>query len=114
MSERLHKVLAHAGVASRRAAERMILAHRVRVNGALVRELGTQVDPDHDRIEVDGQPLARGQASPRLRRAVQAARRRQHRPRPRRPPDRRRAGPRARAACIRSAASISTPKAWCC
>jgi 23S rRNA pseudouridine2605 synthase len=63
MSERLHKVLAHAGVASRRAAERMILAHRVRVNGTLVRELGLQVDPDRDRIEVDGQPLARGQTA---------------------------------------------------
>jgi 23S rRNA pseudouridine2605 synthase len=63
MSELLHKVLAHAGVASRRAAERMILAHRVRVNGALVRELGTQVDPDQDRIEVDGQPLARVQSA---------------------------------------------------
>jgi 23S rRNA pseudouridine2605 synthase len=59
MRERLHKVLAHAGVASRRAAERMILEHRVRVNGALVVELGTQVDPGRDRIEVDGQPIAR-------------------------------------------------------
>ncbi len=62
MKERLHKVLAHAGVASRRAAERMILDHRIKVNGTLVRELGTQVDPSADRIEVDGQPLARGAA----------------------------------------------------
>src|SRR5712692_3411048 len=62
MKERLHKVLAHAGVASRRAAERMILDHRIRVNGALVVELGTQVDPSADRIEVDGRPLARGEA----------------------------------------------------
>jgi pseudouridine synthase len=60
MKERLHKVLAHAGVASRRAAERMILEHRIRVNGTLVLELGTQVDPAADRIEVDGRPLARG------------------------------------------------------
>jgi len=62
MKERLHKVLAHAGVASRRAAERMILDHRIRVNGALVVELGTQVDPSADLIEVDGRPLARGEA----------------------------------------------------
>ena len=63
MKERLHKVLAHAGVASRRAAERMIRDHRVRVNGALVIELGTQVDPARDRIEVDGRPLARAEAA---------------------------------------------------
>ena len=54
MSERLHKVLAHAGVASRRAAERMILERRVRVNGALVLELGTQVDPAQDRVRLAG------------------------------------------------------------
>ena len=59
MTERLHKVLAHAGVASRRAAERMIREHRVRVNGTLVDELGTQVDAARDRIEVDGRPLPR-------------------------------------------------------
>ena len=63
MKERLHKVLAHAGVASRRAAERMIRDRRVRVNGSLVVELGTQVDPSHDRIEVDGRPLARGETA---------------------------------------------------
>ena len=61
MKERLHKILAHAGVASRRAAERMIREHRVRVNGVLVVEQGTQVDPARDRIEVDGQPLARAE-----------------------------------------------------
>jgi 23S rRNA pseudouridine2605 synthase len=61
MSERLHKVLAHAGVASRRAAERLIREHRVRVNGAVVLELGTQVDPRRDRIEVDGRALPRTQ-----------------------------------------------------
>lgn len=53
--ERLHKILAHAGVASRRKSEEMILARRVRVNGEIVSVLGTQVDPDKDRIEVDGQ-----------------------------------------------------------
>jgi 23S rRNA pseudouridine2605 synthase len=56
-------VLAHAGVASRRAAERMIRDHRIRVNGTLVVELGTQVDPARDRIEVDGRPLARHEAA---------------------------------------------------
>jgi 23S rRNA pseudouridine2605 synthase len=63
MKERLHKVLAHAGVASRRAAERMIRDQRVRVNGATVVELGTQVDPFNDRIEVDGRPLPRGETA---------------------------------------------------
>jgi 23S rRNA pseudouridine2605 synthase len=61
MKERLHKVLAHAGAASRRAAERMIREQRVRVNGSVVIELGTQVDPLRDRIEVDGRPLARAE-----------------------------------------------------
>jgi 23S rRNA pseudouridine2605 synthase len=59
VKERLHKVLAHAGVASRRAAERLIRERRVRVNGTLVSELGTHVDPVHDRVEVDGRPLPR-------------------------------------------------------
>jgi pseudouridine synthase len=63
MKERLHKVLAHAGVASRRAAERMIRDRRIRVNGAVVAELGVQVDPGRDRIEVDGKPLARGETA---------------------------------------------------
>lgn len=63
MKERLHKVLAHAGVASRRAAERMIRDRRIRVNGTLVIELGTQVDPSRDRIEVDGRPLPRGETT---------------------------------------------------
>jgi 23S rRNA pseudouridine2605 synthase len=63
VKERLHKVLAHAGVASRRAAERMIRDRRIRVNGALVLELGTQVDPSRDRIEVDGRPLPRGETA---------------------------------------------------
>jgi 23S rRNA pseudouridine2605 synthase len=60
--ERLHVVLAHAGVASRRAAEQMIREHRVRVNGTIAAEMGTQVDPARDRIEVDGQPLRTGRA----------------------------------------------------
>ncbi len=57
MKERLQKTLAHAGVASRRASETLITDGRVRVNGRVVRELGVRVDPDTDRIEVDGIPI---------------------------------------------------------
>jgi 23S rRNA pseudouridine2605 synthase len=55
--ERLQKVLARAGVASRRASEELILAGRVRVNGRIVTELGTKVDAHKDRVEVDGKRL---------------------------------------------------------
>jgi len=55
--ERLQKVLARAGIASRRASEDLILAGRVRVNGRVVTELGTKVDPHADRVEVDGKRL---------------------------------------------------------
>ena len=55
--ERLQKVLAHAGVASRRAAEEMIAAGRVKVNGEVVTEMGVRVDPATDSIEVDGKPV---------------------------------------------------------
>lgn len=51
---RLQKVLAQAGVASRRAAEEMIRQGRVQVNGRVVAELGTRVDPEKDEIRVDG------------------------------------------------------------
>ncbi len=54
---RLQKFLSRAGVASRREAERMIVAGRVRVNGTEARELGTRVDPDTDRVELDGRPV---------------------------------------------------------
>ena len=54
---RLQKFLAEAGVASRRAGEQMILAGQVRVNGETVRQLGTRVDPLHDKVSVDGQPV---------------------------------------------------------
>lgn len=52
--ERLQKVIAAAGIASRRKAEKLIEAGRVRVNGRVVTELGTKVDPHKDRVEVDG------------------------------------------------------------
>jgi pseudouridine synthase len=55
--DRLQKVLAHAGVASRRAAERLIVEGRVTVNGQVVTELGTRVDAERDAIKVDGKRL---------------------------------------------------------
>lgn len=55
--ERLQKVLAQAGVASRRNCETLILDGRVKVNGEVIRELGTKVDPSLDRIELDGQSI---------------------------------------------------------
>ncbi len=58
---RLQKVLSQAGIASRRQAEDLIRAGRVRVNGARVTELGTRVDEKRDLIEVDG---ARVEARP--------------------------------------------------
>ncbi|MEP6773951.1 MAG: pseudouridine synthase [Chloroflexota bacterium] len=56
-TERLQKLLARAGVASRRAAEEMIVAGKVRVNGVVVTEMGTRANPAIDKIEVDGRPL---------------------------------------------------------
>lgn len=52
--ERLQKILARGGIASRRAAEELIVAGRVRVNGRVVTELGAKADERRDRIEVDG------------------------------------------------------------
>ncbi|MFC6253416.1 pseudouridine synthase [Secundilactobacillus hailunensis] len=54
--ERLQKVMAHAGVASRRSAEKMITAGHVKVNGKTVTELGTKVSK-HDHILVDEMPI---------------------------------------------------------
>jgi 23S rRNA pseudouridine2605 synthase len=54
--ERLHKVLAHAGVGSRRHCEALIAAGRVAVDGHVVHELGTKVEPGQ-RLEVDGEPV---------------------------------------------------------
>jgi len=54
MLERLQKIISAAGVASRRAAEEIILEGRVRVNGKVVSELGSKADPGKDHIKVDG------------------------------------------------------------
>jgi len=55
---RLQKILAQAGIASRREAEKIILAGRVKVNGKTVSEPGGKADPEKDTIKVDGQELA--------------------------------------------------------
>jgi 23S rRNA pseudouridine2605 synthase len=55
--ERLQKILAQAGIASRRKAEELILEGRVQVNGKVVTELGTRASLDHDHIRVDGKLL---------------------------------------------------------
>ncbi len=60
--ERLHKALARAGVASRRVAETLIAAGRVRVNGEVVTALGTQIDPGRDAVDCDGQRVVFGAA----------------------------------------------------
>src|SRR6266540_4406564 len=56
--ERLQKYLARCGVASRRAAERLIVEGRVAVNGVIVATLGATVDPARDRVEVGGESVA--------------------------------------------------------
>jgi 23S rRNA pseudouridine2605 synthase len=56
--ERLQKALARAGIASRRASEQLIAAGRVKVNGKIVTELGTKIDPTRDRVTVDDAPVA--------------------------------------------------------
>lgn len=55
--QRLQKVMAQAGVASRRHSEELIQAGRVTVNGKVVSELGSKVTPGRDLVEVDGRPL---------------------------------------------------------
>jgi 16S rRNA U516 pseudouridylate synthase RsuA-like enzyme len=59
MQERLQKILARAGVASRRKAEELIRAGRVRVDGRVVTEMGLQVDPETQVIECNGVRLQR-------------------------------------------------------
>lgn len=55
--ERLQKYLARCGVASRRASEQIITGRRVRVNGQIAAELGTSIDPEIDRVELDGRAV---------------------------------------------------------
>ena len=57
--ERLQKLIAQAGLASRRKAETMIAEGRVRVNGRIVTQAGTKADPHTDKIEVDGKRIVR-------------------------------------------------------
>jgi 23S rRNA pseudouridine2605 synthase len=57
MQERLQKIIARAGIASRRHAEQLILSGQVRVNGRVVTELGTKADADKDRVEVAGRAV---------------------------------------------------------
>jgi len=59
---RLNKILAQAGLTSRRGADQLILDGRVAVNGAVTREPGTVADPAHDTIAVDGRPLPAAEA----------------------------------------------------
>ena len=55
--QRLQKIIAAAGVTSRRKAETLIVDGRITVNGRVARELGTRADPDVDLISLDGRPL---------------------------------------------------------
>ena len=61
MQERLQKIIAHAGVASRREAEQMIRTGRVTVNGRVTTELGTKADAERDHIKVDGKLITRAE-----------------------------------------------------
>jgi pseudouridine synthase len=58
---RLNKVLAQAGLTSRRGAERFITEGRVAINGVVTRDLATLADPDVDLVTVDGRPLPRSE-----------------------------------------------------
>ena len=60
-TERLQKIIAAAGVASRRKAEALITAGRVQVNGKIITELGSKADPETDHIRVNGRLLHREQ-----------------------------------------------------
>lgn len=57
--ERIQKILAHAGIASRREAEKLILEGRITVNGRMVDTLGSKADPSKDHIKVDGKRITR-------------------------------------------------------
>lgn len=55
--ERLQKIIAQAGIASRRKSEELILSGKVEVNGEVVTELGTKANPEEDMITVNGKPI---------------------------------------------------------
>jgi pseudouridine synthase len=57
--ERLQKFMARRGIASRRAAEQMILEGRVEVNGSTITRLGIKIDPESDHVKVDGRTVPR-------------------------------------------------------
>ena len=57
--ERLQKFLADAGIASRRKSEELIVKGKIRVNGTVVTELGTQVDPEKDTVEYEGRVISK-------------------------------------------------------
>jgi pseudouridine synthase len=57
MTVRLNKFLAHAGVCSRREADRWIAEGRVSVNGAVIMELGEKIDPERDKVLANGRPV---------------------------------------------------------
>jgi len=59
MLERIQKIMAHGGIASRREAERLILDGRVTLNGKVVEELGTKADTEKDYIKVNGKLITR-------------------------------------------------------
>ncbi len=63
MEQRLQKIIADAGITSRRKAEQIILEGRVTVDGKRVSKLGSKADPEHDDIRVDGRLLSRSAES---------------------------------------------------
>ena len=111
---RLNKFLAHAGVCSRREADRIIAEGRVSVNGQVVQELGQKIDPARDKVVADGRPVKGGRGTARLHPPQQAGRPRRQRQGPVRPADGH--GPPARVSrsgSIPSAGSTSTRRGPC-
>jgi len=64
MLTRLNKFLAHAGVCSRREADRWIAEGRINVNGRVVFELGEKIDPARDRVQANGKPVRAEEEKP--------------------------------------------------
>ena len=65
-TERLQKIIAAAGLASRRKAEELITAGRVQVNGQVVTQLGSKANPERDHIRVDGKQIGRASCRERV------------------------------------------------